>query len=218
MNNLLLERENPFKSHEISNRVKDIVFKYSLDWSPENEAEVGAILMFLRCTFLLLLDELEPFFSDNLKSLLQTEDSTCVDPKKLFEDYFKKQSNPYNSEAIFSHLSKLNTVFYILYELKREKIDTSKIFVDPQESTQANYLYTNEVSLPSQKSIQNMKELVEIMSKLKLEDLEELIKLNNRSIGNFRKNCIILCLIIIINALIKKNFSTDLFINSSLIK
>ena len=117
-----------------------------------------------------MVNELEPLFSDHLESLLQTEDQTSVDSKKFFEDYLKKQSIPYNSEAAFSQLSKLNTIFYILYELKRNKIDANIIFLQSQDNKK------------------NTKKLVEFMSKLKQEDLEELIKLNNQFIGNFKKN------------------------------
>ena len=126
--------------------------------------------MLLKQIILLIVDELEPLFSDHLESLLQTEDQTSVDSKKFFEDYLKKQSIPYNSEAAFSQLSKLNTIFYILYELKRNKIDANIIFLQSQDNKK------------------NMKKLVEFMSKLKQKDLEELIKLNNRFIGNFMKN------------------------------
>ena len=123
--------------------------------------------MLLKLIFLFFLDELELLSSDQFKNCLQIEDLTSVDPKKFFENYLKKQSIPYNSEAAFSQLSKLNTIFYILCEWKRNKIDANKIFLQ---------LLVNK---------QNMQKLVEIMSKLKLEDLEELIKANNDLIGNF---------------------------------
>ena len=123
--------------------------------------------MFLKRTFLFLVDELELLASDQFKSLLQPEDLTSVDPKKFFEDYLKNQSDLLSSEPVFSKLSKLNTLFYILCEWEKFEIDTKKIFLQSQESKQ------------------NLKELVEIMSKLKQEDLEELIEENNYVIGTF---------------------------------
>ena len=126
--------------------------------------------MLLKQIILLIVDELEPLFSVHLISLLQTGNQKSVNSKKFFEDYLKKQSIPYNSEAAFSQLSKLNTIFYILYELKRNKIDANIIFLQSQDNKK------------------NTKKLVELMSKLKQEDLEELIKLNNQFIGNFKKN------------------------------
>ena len=123
--------------------------------------------MLLKRIFLFLVDELELLSPDRFKNLLQPEDLTSVDQKKFFEDYLKNQSDYNNSKTILGKLSKLNTVFYLLCEWKRNKIDTTKIF------------------LQSQVNQENIMKLCEIMSKLKNEDLKELIKANNDVIGNF---------------------------------
>ena len=123
--------------------------------------------MLLKQTFLFLVDELELLSSDQFKNILQIEDPKSVDLKKFFVDYLENLSNTCNSEAIFLKLYELNTVFYMLYECKRNQIDTNEYFFESQENKQ--YL----------------KKRVETMSKLKHRDLEELIKLNNEMIGNF---------------------------------
>ena len=123
----------------------------------------------MKQTYLFLEDKLEPLFSDYLISFLKVEEPNSDDPKNFFEDFLKKLADPYNSEPIFSKLSTLNTIFYILYKSKINKIDASKILLQSQENKQ------------------NMNKVVEIMSKLKQEDLLKLIKLNNEMMGNFFK-------------------------------
>ena len=125
--------------------------------------------MLLKQNFLILSDAIQLLTSDPFKSLLQTEDTTNVDPLKCFKDFLKNQSNTCYSEQMLNRLFALNTLFYILYKLKISKIDANKHFLH----------------LPEKK--QNMQKLFEIMSKLEQEDLEELVKLNNRMISNFFK-------------------------------
>ena len=124
--------------------------------------------MLLKKGFLFLVYELELLSPDQFKSFLQTENLTSADSKKFFEDYLKKHTDPSNfEEPIFSKLSNLNTLFYILCDWIINKIDINDFFLDSQENKQ------------------NMKKLIEIMSKLKQEDLKELINANNDVIGNF---------------------------------
>ena len=73
--------------------------------------------MLLKQTFLFIVEELELLSSDQFKSLLQTEDPTSIDLKKFFEDYLENLSNTCNSGAIFSELSELNTLFYMITHL-----------------------------------------------------------------------------------------------------
>ena len=126
--------------------------------------------MLLKQNFLISSDAIQLLTSDPFKSLLQTEDTTNVDPLKYFKDFLKNQSNTCYSEHILNRLYVLNTLFYILYELKRNKIDASKIYLQLLENKK------------------NMQKLVGIMSKLEQEDLKELFKLINQMISNFLKN------------------------------
>ena len=141
--------------------------KFSQDCYTPEARQGEALAMLLKRMFLFLVDELELLATDQFKSLLQTKDLTSVDPKKFFEDFLKNQSDLLSSETVFSKLSKLNTLFYILCEWEKIEIDTKNIFLQSQESKQ------------------NIKELVEIMSKLNQKDLEELIEANNDVIGTF---------------------------------
>ena len=123
--------------------------------------------MLLKRTFFFFINELELPSSDQFKNFIQTEDPTSVDPKKFFEGYLREELNISDSSVhVYRRLSKINTVFYMLYEWKRNKIDTSKILFRSQENKQ------------------KMQKYFELMFKLKQEDLEELIKLNNEIMGN----------------------------------
>ena len=126
--------------------------------------------MLLKRTYFFLVNLINRRFANNIEINLQTEDLTSVDSKKFFEGCFREELNtPDSSIFVYERLSIMNTVFYILYEWKRNKIDTNKILFRSQENKQ------------------NMPKIFELMFKLKQEDLEELIKLNNEIMGNFLK-------------------------------
>ena len=162
------KRKNADQSREIFDKlVEDFLDAISDEGFDTEKQEGQALAMLLKQTFLFLVDELELLSSDQFKNILQIEDPKSVDLKKFFVDYLENLSNTCNSEAIFLKLYELNTVFYMLYECKRNQIDTNEYFFESQENKQ--YL----------------KKRVETMSKLKHRDLEELIKLNNEMIGNF---------------------------------
>ena len=125
--------------------------------------------MLLKQNFLIFSDSINFLSSDPFKSLLQTEDTTNVDPLKYVKDFLKNQSNTCYSEYMLYRLYALNTLFYILDEFKINKIDANKHFLQLPEN------------------MQHMQKLFKIMSKLEQEDLGELVKLNNRIISNFFK-------------------------------
>jgi len=111
-----------------------------------------ALAMLLKQIFLLLVDELEfPLFDQYYT-------------KKFLRFYMKKQSNLKNPIAKFSKLSKLNTVFYILFKLKEKGINARKIFSQSRDIKR------------------NTKKFVKFLSQLKIKDLKKLIKMNNSSL------------------------------------
>ena len=117
--------------------------------------QVEAIAMLLKQTFFVFVSSFaERYF---LRSFLWN-DHLFSHSKKFFDVFFKKFS--------YCDSLKLNTVFYILYEWKNNKIDRNKIYLQSQENDQST------------------KRLVEFMSELKPEDLNELIKMNNQRICN----------------------------------
>ena len=165
---IFYKRENANESNEtFSNLIEVFLDKFSQECFDKKIRQEEALAMLLKQGFLFLVYELELLSPDQFKSFLQTENLTSADSKKFFEDYFKKHTDPSNFEPIFSKLSNLNTLFYILCEWKINKIDINEFFLESQENKQ------------------NMKKLIEIMSKLEQEDLKELINANNDMIGNF---------------------------------
>ena len=146
--------------------VKDYLDKISSEHFDKEKRQGEALAMLLKQNFLIFCDKIELVSPDPFKSLLQTDDPTNVDPLKYFKDFLKKQSNTSDILCMLVNLSTLSTLFYILYELKRNKIDANKIYLQLLENKK------------------NMQKLVEIMSKLEQEDLEELVKLNNWILSN----------------------------------
>ena len=113
--------------------------------------------MLLKQIFLLLVDELEfPLFDQYYT-------------KEFLRFYMKKQSILKNPIAKFSKLSKLNTVFYILFKLKEKGINARKIFSQSRDIKR------------------NTKKFVKFLSQLKIKDLKKLIKMNNSSLSNLNK-------------------------------
>ena len=171
------KRENADKSQkDLSNCVCCFIDKISYECFDKKIRKCEALAMFLKQTFLFYEDELEPLFSYYLKCLHQGEEPTSDDPKKFFK-FLDKRSCSDKSKSTFLKLSKLNTVFYILYKLKSDEIDANKILFQSQENKQS------------------IRKVAELMSKLQQEDIEELIKLNNKMIGNFKFNYSPLCFI-----------------------
>ena len=150
--------------------VKDYLDKISSEHFDKEKRQGEALAMLLKQNFLIFCDKIELVSPDPFKSLLQTDDPTNVDPLKYFKDFLKKQSNTSDILCMLVNLSTLSTLFYILYELKRNKIDANKIYLQLLENKK------------------NMQKLVGIMSKLEQEDLKELFKLINQMISNFLKN------------------------------
>ena len=163
MNNFF-KRENPDKSQEFFNKFVEVFLNtISQGYFDRETRQVEAIAMLLRQTFLFLVSYFaEVYYVTSLRN-----DHLNSRSKKFFDDFFE----------IFSYRDslKLNTVFYILYEWKKNKIDANKIYLQSQESNRST------------------KRFVELISELKLEDLNELIKTNNQRICNLYQSINLQC-------------------------
>ena len=165
------KRENADKSQkDLSNCVGCFLDKISYKCFDKKIRKCEALAMFLKQTYLFYEDELNIPIFHYLKYCRREEEPTSNNLKKFFKEFLEDKSWFYIPKLTFLELSKLNSVFYILYKFKSDEIDGNKILFQSRENKQS------------------IDKVAELMFKLKQEDIEELIKLNNEMIGNFKFN------------------------------